>query len=136
MGAGSGDRVAVGVIFIVGGGIAISVYQPDHVTLQVGNVVVIGIVSGGSGAVPHGDGRAIDIVEEIKDIVPIGHPGKLRTDIVVSIDHTVDGLAGSQPVRIVGVGDVVSSAGCCCQLPPVLPVKRPTCAIVVAGGIA
>ena len=136
VGAGSGDRVAVRVVFVVGGGIAIPVYQPNNVTLQVRNVIVVGVVAGGSGAVPHGDGRSVDVVEEIKDVVPIGHPGKLRTDIVIGIDHTVDGLRCTQAIRIVGVGDVVSSAGCCCQLPPVLPAKRPTCAVVVALRVA
>ena len=135
MGAGGLDGIAVGVIFVVGSGGTVDIHQPDHIALQVGDVVVNSVVITGCIALPHGDGSAVDIVEEIKDVVPIGHPGKLRTDIVVVINYTIDSLAGTQTVMVIGVTDTIGAVGCSCQLSAMLPSKVPPCTIVITGGI-
>ena len=66
MGAGSLDDLAVGVIAVVCCRLTQVVHQPDHIALQVGDVVVNGVVGASNGALPHGNGSAVGVVEEVR----------------------------------------------------------------------
>ena len=66
VGAGSLDDLAVGVIAVVCCRLTQVVHQPDHIALQVGDVVVNRVVGASDGALTHGNGRAVSVVEEVR----------------------------------------------------------------------
>ena len=129
-------RAAVGVVLIVGDIISVSIYQPNHITLQIRHIVVHRIVVRGQVAMPHGYGRTVGIVEEVKDIVPISQSHKLGTDVGIGIYHIVHNLTCTQTVRIIDKAQILTALGSSCQFPAVLPCEVPTGAVVVTGRIA
>ena len=61
---------------------------------------------------PHSDGCAIGVVEEVKDIILIGHTDKLETCVIVVINYSIDCLTGAKSVKVIGIGNRMTAAGC------------------------
>ena len=128
VGTESGDGLAIGVIPVAGGSVAVDIHQPDHVALGVGDVVVdIAVLQ-------QHEGMAVLVIEEVQDVVPIGQPHQLAAGVVIGVHHTVDRLGGPQTFCIIGEAQALGAVGGSSHFPSMLPSEAP--AIVVACGIA
>lgn len=86
---------------------------------------------------PHSDGCAIGVVEEVKDIIPIGHTDKLGIRIVVVINYPIDCLAGAKSVKVISIGDVGRSVGSRQQLTlSVISIAHRAASIGITGDVA
>ena len=74
-----GNDVTPGVVGILRSTAAISTFQANHVTREVGDVVVDRAVVG------HGQGRAVDVVAEVQNIIAHGHPHQLIASVDVAV---------------------------------------------------
>ena len=86
--AGSRNDLAIGVIFVARNCCAAAVYQPDHIALQVEDVVIVGTVA------LHGEGSAVGIIDKVYGYAAAGLPHHLAAVVDIICPCTVDSLAG------------------------------------------
>ena len=74
-----GNDVAPGIVGILRSTAAISTFQANHVTLEVGGVVVDSAIVG------HGQRHTVYVIVEVQRIIAYGHPHQLiaSVDVVV-----------------------------------------------------
>ena len=128
--AGCGEDFAVGIVDVGCNNSSGGVNQVEHVTLGVGDVVILGAVVG------QGEGVSVGIVGKIKGIVSISLPEQLSASVVVGMEGAVDSLACPQTVHSVGVRNGRTAVVCRRQPTAALPGEVPACAVVIAQGVA
>lgn len=104
-GAGGGEDLAVGVIFIASHHVSFAVHQLHHIALQVGDVVV------GLAVALRGVGISVGIVEEIHGISARCLPQKLSAGVEVVRGGAVYLHGSPQAVGIVALGVQAVSHG-------------------------
>ena len=129
-GAGGIENFAVGVIGVTYYRRATGVNQVENIALEVGDVVV------GRAVVIQGVWRAVVVIEEVQNDTSIGLPQQLATGVVVIVYDVIDLLAGTQSVRVIGVGvgnAILLRTG---EVSTLLPLEIPPGTVVIAGGVA
>ena len=108
---GGSQRIAPGIVAVLHYRIAAAIENPNHIALQIGDIVV------NRSVVLHRQGCSSGIVGEVQHRVVEGHPAELAAVIHIGVGVITFGSAGAHTVCIVGVGP--SRKGF--HLPPMLP---------------
>ena len=128
--AGGGNDVAEGVVFVAGNYCAGGIDQLHHIALEVSDVVIHRAI------MLQSKGGAAGIVEEVQGVGAVGFPQQLAAGVVVGVGRAVYSLRCADTVVVIGIGDGMASTDGFDQIPALGPLKGPTGAVVVAGGIA
>jgi len=129
MGTGSGGCVAVGIVFVPGGGIACGVNQSYDIALHIGDVIVDRAI------LLHGDGRTVGIVEEVENRRSIGFSEEFATGVIVGMGYSAYYLGSTNAVGRIIIGGSCGAVVGRLQSAAITPGEGPAGAVVVAGGI-
>jgi len=98
MGAGGRDCIAVGVVFVISGGIACGVNQSYDIALHIGDVIVDCAV------LLHSDGGTVGIVEEVENRRSIGFPEEFAAGVIVGMGDSAYYLGSTGTISGVIIG--------------------------------
>ena len=128
--ADSGNDLAVGVILVGSNSFSIGIDDLNHITLEVGNVIIYSTVMlqriRSSGCV----------IEEVQSVIALGFPQQLAACVQVVMHNLVHGFASAQPIEIIGEINCSGIGFRTGQASAVRPGHGPPGAVVIAGGVA
>ena len=132
-----GEDFAPGVVGVLGADGAVGVDELYDIALQVQNVVVGQPAFAAVGGIAERIGSAVGVVDELQDGCAVFLADDLAVLGNVVVLNTIDGLAGTDAVHVVGVSISVTTLLQAGQLSAVLPRQVGIgCAVVPVDGIA
>jgi len=126
-GAGGGNGVAPGVIAVVNDRRSAAVQNGNHITLQVGDIVV------GSAVIGNGHRHTYGIIGKVQRVITHGHLTQATAVVDVAIGRASVCPLGAHTVGIIGIIPSGRATGHTCQLSAVFPSVGPS---AVGKGVA